>query len=961
VKKVSVVILIGVLCFSMFQFMRFPFSQSEASYMSIIQGDSTIVSGRISENTTWTLSGSPYIVEGDILVELNVFLTIEPGAVIRFGGVTSLIVDGTLIAQGNSTFYIFFSSNATSPAIGDWGTIRIRGGHGEIAYSVVEYASTGITFEEYATGSIMQSLIRINGVGIYSDWSNILIDCVNATGNSVAISSDGNSYVQPSPHRMTVQNSSIRGNGQGISHFSDTVVVRNCTISENNAGISATAWPTWTDIFDTEITDNTGPGMAGEGSGTYTTIHDCLIVNNTGVGVSSWLVSIYGSLVSKNNYGVTGGVVGISDSNITYNTQGGILASPAAINVIHSEVAHNGGFGISLTGVYETREIHYTNIYQNTGYAIANDGSNEINATYNWWGTTNETLIREKIYDYYDDSNLGIVLYKPYLLGPFQDYPSASFVFTPDSPVVNETVFFNASSSYDFFENIASYSWNFGDGTDATETEPITNHAYTIAETYTVTLNVTDSNGLANSSTQSVSVGKLNSAISISAAPTKLTIEESTIIDGKVTPTREGKTVTIWYRHLGEYTWSNLTVIATDGNSIYSYAWTPSEPGTYELKASWLGDENTLGAESSTITVTRLSSPVPSFTYSPGIPSVGAEMTFDASSSYDVNEDIASYRWDFDDGNISSTVTPIMVHTYVSQRTFNVTLTVIDTAGLNSSISQSVLVKMPTSISILTSSPSTFVGFKVNITGTIRDIYGNELGDETIVLYYTFSGISTWTPITSDITDNLGNYLAMWVPPATGYFEIKAEWAGNTTHLVASNTTTLSSLAYQGQYVFSVESNSTISEFAFDTNNWKLKFTATGPNGTMGYTKVTIAKSLVANITNVRIYLNNSKIEFSVTSTDNSWVLSFSYSHSTHELGIDLVSARIGDITGPGGQLDGKCDMRDIGLVARNFGRTVPPAPANCDLTGMTAGVPDGIIDMRDIGLIAKHYGDHYQ
>ena len=67
-----------------------------------------------------------------------------------------------------------------------------------------------------------------------------------------------------------------------------------------------------------------------------------------------------------------------------------------------------------------------------------------------------------------------------------------------------------------------------------------------------------------------------------------------------------------------------------------------------------------------------------------------------------------------------------------------------------------------------------------------------------------------------------------------------------------------------------------------------------------------------------------------------------------------------GDITGPDGYWDRKCDMRDIGLVAYYFGLTVPPANPNCDLTGPTTGVPDGKIDMRDIGLVAKHFGEHY-
>ncbi len=64
------------------------------------------------------------------------------------------------------------------------------------------------------------------------------------------------------------------------------------------------------------------------------------------------------------------------------------------------------------------------------------------------------------------------------------------------------------------------------------------------------------------------------------------------------------------------------------------------------------------------------------------------------------------------------------------------------------------------------------------------------------------------------------------------------------------------------------------------------------------------------------------------------------------------------DITGPDGLPDGRCDMRDIGLAARNFGRTVPPAPSNCDITGPIIGVPDGTIDMRDVRLVARHFGE---
>jgi hypothetical protein len=80
---------------------------------------------------------------------------------------------------------------------------------------------------------------------------------------------------------------------------------------------------------------------------------------------------------------------------------------------------------------------------------------------------------------------------------------------------------------------------------------------------------------------------------------------------------------------------------------------------------------------------------------------------------------------------------------------------------------------------------------------------------------------------------------------------------------------------------------------------------------------------------------------------------------SNNNLTDDWVAvAIIGDITGPTtGTPDGKVDIRDIALVAKYFGQTVPPAPPNCDITGPTTGVPDGKVDIRDIAIVAKNFG----
>jgi len=66
------------------------------------------------------------------------------------------------------------------------------------------------------------------------------------------------------------------------------------------------------------------------------------------------------------------------------------------------------------------------------------------------------------------------------------------------------------------------------------------------------------------------------------------------------------------------------------------------------------------------------------------------------------------------------------------------------------------------------------------------------------------------------------------------------------------------------------------------------------------------------------------------------------------------------DITGTTPKVpDGVCNMRDIGYIANQFGKT-PSSPGwdpNADLTGPVPRTPDGKIDMRDIGEACNDFG----
>ena len=100
----------------------------------------TSVGGTISVDTHWTISGSPYIVTGDLTINAGVTLTIDAGVEVRFSGMTGIETYGTLNATGNSGAYVIFTSGAVSPAPGDWKGIYVGdGGNASLDYTEIRY------------------------------------------------------------------------------------------------------------------------------------------------------------------------------------------------------------------------------------------------------------------------------------------------------------------------------------------------------------------------------------------------------------------------------------------------------------------------------------------------------------------------------------------------------------------------------------------------------------------------------------------------------------------------------------------------------------------------------------------------------------------------------------------------------------------------------------------------------
>jgi PKD repeat protein len=218
-------------------------------------------------------------------------------------------------------------------------------------------------------------------------------------------------------------------------------------------------------------------------------------------------------------------------SGYTYGTTGAginILASKA-INVSLSNLRNNtvGVVVQRLDLTTEPREIdiHYNNLEHNTEFGVLNcytwigkdktytptNASYVVNATHNWWGhetgpyhpTSWEYLGKPYGPHYGLGGNVSDhVLYYPWLSepsGPPVEPPTASFMYSPSDPEVNETITFDASSSTPNGGTIVSYTWNFGDGNVTTTPSSIIKHVYKNIGTYNVTLTVIDSEGLTDS------------------------------------------------------------------------------------------------------------------------------------------------------------------------------------------------------------------------------------------------------------------------------------------------------------------------------------------------------------------------------------------------------------------------------------------------------------------------------
>jgi|GEM_PF-845149 len=246
------------------------------------------------------------------------------------------------------------------------------------------------------------------------------------------------------------------------------------------------------------------------------------------------------------------------------------------------------------------------------------------------------------------------------------------------------TVSFDASASFDPDGSIVGYDWNFEPGSFASGSEKISvTHTFNHPGLYDVNLVVTDNNGAKGSRTVQIQVvqGKENwkPVAIVSANPfyglVPLTVDfnafESFDPDGSIVSYR-------WDFGDGE----NVSGV-TKNKVTHTFA----SPGDFNVLLEVRDDDGDKALDRVLIQAYSESpenwKPVAIFSASSYYGLDPLSISFDASASFDPDGSIASFDWDFGDGEKASGVQ--VHHTFRSAGEFKVRLTVTDNKGATNS------------------------------------------------------------------------------------------------------------------------------------------------------------------------------------------------------------------------------------------------------------------------------------
>jgi hypothetical protein len=328
----------------------------------------------IIENSLTLNPDCNYLVSGNLLVPEGVTLTILSGTKLLFDGQFYLLVNGVLLAQGEEQNPVSFTSLKTNPDVGDWMGIYIEGMTPSfLTHVIIEY---GGACSNYCYA------IKLSGGKHILDNSEIR----HNRGYPIGLG-DGDNQISNSSIHDNVASAIITTEGYGISK-----IINNSIKSNSGQGIIRLYKQPQGQLFESNRVES---NISSE---------EILYV----VGASE--IITHNLFISNTLNSSTGGSVISLQSEAISNTV-------KCNSFVDNQFSPNNSATLWLS-YGKNPDINNNQFSRNSStfdLAIGSFVATDINAIQNFWGTTSQSEISNRIHDFYDDFMLKKVVFTPFL------------------------------------------------------------------------------------------------------------------------------------------------------------------------------------------------------------------------------------------------------------------------------------------------------------------------------------------------------------------------------------------------------------------------------------------------------------------------------------------------------------------------------------------------------------------
>ncbi|MDY6824414.1 MAG: right-handed parallel beta-helix repeat-containing protein [Thermodesulfobacteriota bacterium] len=379
----------------------------------------------IYKDTRWRKKDGPVEINDNMYILPGVELTIEPGVTVRMGKDVLITCRGILNAVGTADQPITFTWKSEN---NPWEAIEFVNAIGQgkddggdkivLKHCVVEHGA-GVTINT-STAHVENCEFRYN------------------VGASLRLEYSGGVVINNTFHDNSTQAQAASGNGGGINVYSNkTVLVKANTVYNNEShggrdgggGIYAFSYNGGDiSVVENVVRDNKSDRKAGGIFGYNVKILSNRVANNrareTGGGIHAIQSLVKDNVVSGNNSPMGGGIYSES-SQIVHNLVEGNDA-PEGTGIFHTGAGiinrnslvgnfHFGPASSSAITVTGNPVVEYNNIIVPDGYALTFQSHSltpDLKAHNNYWGTASDYAIEQLVFDWLEDSDLGLVSWK---------------------------------------------------------------------------------------------------------------------------------------------------------------------------------------------------------------------------------------------------------------------------------------------------------------------------------------------------------------------------------------------------------------------------------------------------------------------------------------------------------------------------------------------------------------------